>query len=295
MKESFHGNKNQCPCLLNKNLFCNNKIFLLLYDLILLYGSLEGQPTILYVRLKKDLFSDCPEFNLTQRTATKVAGITKIGEVENLPLGDCFVLCFNTSGCYTFSHNTNTGHCALYTGCGTTCAWSSDSNIDTYERVCLQTNIIGKLLFWFLSDKQSSFYINLISYLVLLQQNRIWFLIIGLYVANMCCFRSTKCTKCMWRVAWYTDIWRHRSLAMCWCHGTVHMWSGLWTYERQYTKDLPCISRLGRYQADMLENFMPCHTLPSMLQLRHRRHWLSACHHCNSSNFRWVSIVCLHQ
>lgn len=83
------------------------------------------------------MFSDCADFVLSQRTGQKVTGISPFYEKSSVTNGECFFECFNKAGCYTFSYNAISQHCALFTHCNAPCFFSGDSDVTTYERNCV--------------------------------------------------------------------------------------------------------------------------------------------------------------
>ena len=82
------------------------------------------------------MISDCPEFTLIQHVGQKVNGTPSSNEIHNITSGDCYLTCFNMTGCYTFSYDASKQLCQLYTGCGTSCALMNDSAVTTYVRNC---------------------------------------------------------------------------------------------------------------------------------------------------------------
>ena len=83
---------------------------------------------------------DCPIFTLNQILGQKVSDSKQSVVVDNIPLGECFLACFNMTGCNTFSYDDVSQRCQLYTGCGASCVLIVDSAVTTYVRDCVEGN-----------------------------------------------------------------------------------------------------------------------------------------------------------
>jgi len=87
--------------------------------------------------------SDCRDFILHEHVGTKVDGTAPIDQLDNVGRGECFLACFNKTGCYTFSYDVGNQRCDLYTGCGAFCVLIADSAMVTYVRECAEPSITG--------------------------------------------------------------------------------------------------------------------------------------------------------
>jgi len=82
------------------------------------------------------IISDCTTFTLFEHRNKKVNGTSAAIEIPNVLIGECYLACFNQTGCYTFSYNDNTQTCQLFTDCGSSCVLIDDGVFKTYVRQC---------------------------------------------------------------------------------------------------------------------------------------------------------------
>ena len=89
--------------------------------------------------------SDCKVFTL-EELPSKYVNVTG-NAWKHTNLGDCFIWCFETQDCYTFSYDDINDICSIYTLCGTNCHVlpSTSSGDKVYVRHChgkyIQTSI----------------------------------------------------------------------------------------------------------------------------------------------------------
>ena len=79
---------------------------------------------------------DCTNFTLSRTSNYEVVSAEIVAVQWYVDMGLCFYLCFNLPQCYTFTWNSGNNECKLYTACGTSCATTYNSNVDTYVRSC---------------------------------------------------------------------------------------------------------------------------------------------------------------